>query len=210
MTLVAISAAYGAGGSRVAPGVAERLGIPFVDRAIPLAVAEELEIPVEDAEAHDAKIQTSLIERLLRGFIGVDTGNPMPVPGEITNTEDFQRATEEAVRQQAASGDAVILGRAGVIVLRDHPHTLRVRLTGPAERRVEQTVRLQGLDRATAERALRHTDRAHAEYARACYDVNLDDPALFHMVLDSTLVALDVCIELIVVAATALATEVQA
>jgi cytidylate kinase len=134
----------------------------------------------------------------------------MPVPGEITNTDDFRQATEEAVRQQAAGGDAVILGRAGVIVLRDHPRTLRVRLTGPAERRIEQTVRLEGLDRATVERALHHTDRAHAEYARACYDVSLDDPALFHMVLDSTQVALDVCVELIATAAIAMAKEVQA
>ena len=210
MTLVAISAAYGAGGSRVGPGVARRLGIPFVDRAIPLAVAERLEVPLEDAEAHDAKIQTGWIERLLRGYVGADTGNPVPVPGEITNTEDFRRATEGSVRQQAAGGHAVILGRAGVILLREDPRALRVRLTGSEERRIEQTMRLGGLDRKTAERALHHTDRAHAEYARTSYGVSLDDPALFHMMIDSTLIPLEACVELIATAAAALATEVQA
>ncbi len=209
MTLVAISAAYGAGGSQVGPAVARRLGIRFVDRAIPLAVAEQLEVPLEDAEAHDAKIQTSWIERLLRGYVGADTGNPVPVPGEITNAEDFRRATENAVRHHAA-GDAVILGRAGVILLREEPRALRVRLTGSAERRIEQTMRLGGLDRKTAERALHHTDRAHAEYARTSYGVSLDDPALFHMMIDSTLIPLDACVELIATAAAALATEVQA
>lgn len=209
MTLVAISAAYGAGGSQVGPAVARLLGIPFVDRAIPLAVAEQLEVPLEDAQAHDAKIQTSWIERLLRGYVGADTGNPVPVPGEITNAEDFRRATEKAVRHHAA-GDAVILGRAGVILLREDPRALRVRLTGSAERRIEQTMRLGGLDRTTAERALHHTDRAHAEYARTSYGVSLDDPALFHMLIDSTLIPLDACVELIATAAAALATEVQA
>jgi cytidylate kinase len=210
MTLVAISAAYGAGGSQVGPGVARRLGIPFVDRAIPLAVAEQLEVPLEDAEAHDAKIQTSWIERLLRGYVGADTGNPVPVPGEITNTEDFRRATEDAVRQQAAGGHAVILGRAGAILLREDPRALRGRLTGSAERRIEQTMRLGGLDRKTAERAPHHTDRAYAEYARNNYGVSLDDPALFHMMIDSTLIPLEACVELIATAAGALAMEVQA
>ena len=32
MTLVTISASYGAGGSRVAPALAERLGVPFLGR----------------------------------------------------------------------------------------------------------------------------------------------------------------------------------
>ena len=35
MTVVTISAAYGAGGSEIGPLVAEELGVPFVDRAIP-------------------------------------------------------------------------------------------------------------------------------------------------------------------------------
>lgn len=172
-------------------------------------MAEQLEVPLEDAEAHDAKIQTRWIERLLRGYVGADTGNPVPVPGEITNAEDFRRATENAVRHHAA-GDAVILGRAGVILLREEPRALRVRLTGSAERRIEQTMRLAGLDRKTAERALHHTDRAHAEYARTSYGESLDDPALFHMMIDSTLIPLDACVELIATAAAALATEVQA
>src|SRR4051794_4985849 len=37
--VVTIAALYGAGGSRIAASVAERLGVPFLDRAIPPAVA---------------------------------------------------------------------------------------------------------------------------------------------------------------------------
>ncbi len=52
--LVVLSASYGAGGSRErAAKLAERLGVPFVDRAIPVAVAAELDVPVDEAEAHD-------------------------------------------------------------------------------------------------------------------------------------------------------------
>ena len=53
MTLVTLSAPYGAGGSQVGPEVAERLDVPFVDRAIPTAVAERLAVPLRDAVDRD-------------------------------------------------------------------------------------------------------------------------------------------------------------
>ena len=45
--LVTISAAYGAGGSLIGPRVAERLGVRFLDRALPVSVADQLEVPRE-------------------------------------------------------------------------------------------------------------------------------------------------------------------
>ena len=56
MTLVALSGAYGAGGSRIGRMLADRLGVPFLDRAIPAAVAEELAVPLDDAQAHDERL----------------------------------------------------------------------------------------------------------------------------------------------------------
>jgi hypothetical protein len=37
--VVTLSASFGAGGSVIGPRVAEELGLPFLDRAIPVAVA---------------------------------------------------------------------------------------------------------------------------------------------------------------------------
>lgn len=49
ISVVTISASFGAGGSWVAPRVAERLGSRFIDRAIPVGVAEQLAVPLEHA-----------------------------------------------------------------------------------------------------------------------------------------------------------------
>jgi cytidylate kinase len=201
-TLVAISASYGAGGSLIGPAVADRLKVPFVDRAIPLQVAERLDVPVDDAAAHHEQAGGGgWLERMLTGFIGLDTAGPAPLPAETVSSEDFHRATEDVLARQAQTGEGVILGRGAVVVLRAQPGVLRVRLTGPAERRVQQAVRHQGLDRATAEQALRRLDRAHAEYMRRFYGVDIDDPALYHLVLDSTAIELEACIEMVVRAA---------
>jgi cytidylate kinase len=209
MTLVALSASYGAGSTQIAPALAERLGVPFVDRAIPLAVADRLQVSADEAEAHEEGGSGGWLERVLRGFIGTDPGAPTPLPAaEAFTGEDFRRATEEVILRQAATGQGVILGRGAMVVLRDDPRVLRVRLDGPAEQRQQQAIRLGEIDAETAGRALRQTDRTHAEYMRRFYDVDIDDPALYHLVIDSTAFAFDVCVELIARAAQARGTGI--
>jgi cytidylate kinase len=206
MSLVALSASYGAGGSVIGPALAERLGVPFVDRAIPLAVADRLQVPYDDAAAHDEHVSTGWLERVLRGFVGADTGAPAPLPAETFSSEDFRRATEEVLLQQARTGEGVILGRGSVVVLRaSEPAALRVRLDGPAQARVRQAMRLNpNLDLASAEGARRQFDRTHAAYFRQFYDVDVRDPALYHLMLDSTAIELEACVELIARAARSL------
>jgi cytidylate kinase len=201
--LIALSAAYGAGGSIIGPALAQRLGVPFVDRAIPLAVAERLEVSFDDAAAHDEKASRRWLERVLTGFVGGDTGVPTPLPGETLSADDFRRATEEVLRQQVATGGGVILGRGAVVLLREHPYALRVRLDGPPDRRARQATAIQNLEPEAAQRARAHFDRAHEAYFRQFYGVQIRDPALYHLVLDSTSIELETCVEIIVRAAEA-------
>lgn len=205
MTVIALSASYGAGGSVIGPELAQRLGVPFLDRAIPVAVAGRLEVSVDDAAAHDEEASETFLDRLLRGFIGTDVGVPAPVPAETFTSEDFRRATEEVLVRQAATGEGVILGRAAAIVLRDDPGVLRVRLDGPREARIARAMRLGGIERETAERALQRMDRTHADYARQFYGVDIHEPSLYHLIVDSTAIDTGACIELIAVAAESLA-----
>lgn len=205
MALVALSASYGAGGSRVGPALAERLGVPFVDRAIPFAVADRLAVDVEAAEQHDERVGGGRLERLLRGFIGQDVGAPVPIAPGLTLDEDFRRATEEVLLAQAATGEGVILGRAAAIVLRDRPGVLRARLDGPPERRAAQAAAFAAIELDEAKKTLERLDRAHADYSRRFYGVDIHDPSLYHVVLDSTTIDLDTCTELLAVAARALA-----
>jgi cytidylate kinase len=200
MSLVALSASYGAAGSRIGPALAERLGVPFLDRAIPLAVAERLHVPVDEAVAHEDR--ASLLERVLRGFIAGDNVAPTAMPA--TDSDAFHEATVSALRTQAATGEGVILGRGGALLLREDPRVLRARLDGPAERRVRLAMELEDLDEQTARRALRTTDQAHEAYARRFYDARLDDPSLYHVVLDPTALGLDAAVEMLVTAARSL------
>jgi len=203
MGTVTIAAAYGAGGSVIAPAVAERLGLPLVDRAIPVALAHELADTLRHALADDEHRQPGPVGRaLLRAmdlsglFVGV------PVPARQLGADEGVAATEEALRRVADRGGAVVLGRAGVFVLRRRLDTLHVRLDGSGSARLRQAMSHEGLDEATAAVQLRETDRARSAYVRHFYPgERWEDPANYHLVIDSTAIALDVCVDVIVAAA---------
>ena len=196
-SMVTISASYGAGGSWVGPEVAERLGWRFIDRAIPVQVAERLDVPVEHAEAHDEAAAPRFTRLLAR--LPNTSGVVMP---EAT-TAEFCRETERLLVEAAAEGEVVVLGRAAAIVLRGRAGALHVRLDGPEEARVFQGMRVEEIDEDEARRRQRNSDRARLDYVKHFYGTDPRDPRHYHLVLDSTTLALPTCVELIVSAARA-------
>jgi cytidylate kinase len=196
MTIVTVSAAYGAGGALVGPKLAERLGVPFLDRALPAEIAQRLAIPLDEAVARDDSIGGVLSRVAMRlAPIGLAFGAET-VP-EAVDEEAYRRTTEEVIREHAADGALVVLGRAGALVLRNDPRPLHVRLDGPRDRRLEQAVRLGDGDRAEVEKRLDETDRAREAYVRHFYRADPRDPALYHLTIDSTAIPLDTVVDVI-------------
>src|SRR3954470_14728118 len=110
MKIVTVSAAYGAGGGIIGPQLAERLGVQFLDRAIPSEVANRLAIPLDEAAARDESIGGLLSRMALRlAPIGLAFGAET---APDIDEEAYRRATETIIREHAAQG-AVVLGRAG-------------------------------------------------------------------------------------------------
>lgn len=196
MTIVTVSAAYGAGGALVGPKLAERLGVPFLDRALPTEIAERLAIPLEEAVARDESIGGVLSRMAMRlAPIGLAFG--AETAPDAVDEEAYRRTAEEVIREHAAGGELVLLGRAGALVLRNDPRPLHVRLDGPRERRVEQAVRLGDGERAEVERRLDETDRAREAYVRHFYHADPHDCGLYHLSIDSTAVPLETVVDVI-------------
>jgi cytidylate kinase len=200
---VTISASYGANGDRIGHGVAERLGLPFLDRAIPATVARQLKLSEDAAETLDQRAP-SRWDRIAASFTGIDasySGIPfLATQGESADT--FRAATESVLRQVADTTGAVILGRAGMVVLKDRKDVLRVRLDGPVEARIAQAV-ANGTDEQLARATQRDADASRQNYAKYFYNVSQDDVSLYHLFIDTTALPSTTCVELIAIAAEA-------
>src|ERR1700759_3653505 len=151
--VVTISASYGARGDKVSRAVAERLGLPFYDRAIPpSAAARQLGLPIDVGESLDAHTP-SFWERFAAGFANVATPAGPDVVSEVVpvTPEQFAADSKAELERIADADGGVLLGRAGMVALAARPDVLCVRLDGPVEARIAQVTGLGlGIDEARA------------------------------------------------------------
>jgi cytidylate kinase len=202
--VVTLAALYGAGGSVVGPRVADRLGVPFLDRAIPSSVAERAGVP-EAAVAELDEEPRSRWDQVL-GALG-RASPPSGASGQVERLDLEARKLHGEVERflaDASRSGGVVLGRAGAVVLRSVPGALHVYLGGSREGRIERVMELREGDRETAARRVKAHDRARRDYVRSIYGIDGDNPALYHLMIDAISLGVDVCVDLIVAASESL------
>lgn len=203
MGIVTVSASYGAGGAEVAPAVAERLGLPFHDRAIPFQVAGRLGVPVAEAEENDERVARGLWRLIASlGSVPDPVGGVLPVTG-IPDEGAYRMQTERVLTEIADGGGGVVLGRAAALVLKDRADALHVRLDGLPERRLSAVVARSGRPRDEMRRELENNDRAREAYVRHFYRCDPAAARHYHLVIDGTALPLDSIVDLVVLAARA-------
>jgi hypothetical protein len=203
MGVVTVSAAYGAAGAEVAPAVAERLGLPFHDRAIPAQVAGRLGVPVAEAEANDETVVRGLWRLVASlGTMPDPVGGVLPTTG-LPDARAYRQQTERVLQEIADSAGGVVLGRAGALVLRDRPDVLHVRLDGPRDRRLAAAIERSGRSADEVRREMEANDRTREAYVRHFYRCDPAEARHYHLVVDSTEFPLDTVVDLVVMAARA-------
>jgi cytidylate kinase len=197
--LITVSAAYGAGGSVVAPALAQRLGVPFLQRVTTTTGQVTGAGPGhERLVEEEAKITPA--HRLLASFTHSMPAGPTqsPLPTRY-HDDDLRRGAETEIHQLLADGRGVILGRAAAVVL-GKDRGFHVRLDGPPARRITLGATIEGISQEQARAHMHTADTARTAYVRRLYRADPADASLYHMVIDSTAIPLDAVIELILAA----------
>jgi cytidylate kinase len=208
--VVTISSTYGAGGTVVGPAVAQRLRLPYLDRILSSDVAQRAATDAADAVAEARLTEDERSEGLLRRVLDSLASVPAVFGSMIPPLDDpalveqpvWERVEAEIARMAGDTG-GVIVGRGAACVLREHPGAVHVRLDGPRSARLAQAMRIEGIDEAEARRRQAAIDRTRALYVKRFYDVDATDPRLYHLMLDTTALPLDVCTDVVVTVATA-------
>jgi cytidylate kinase len=196
--IVTVSNEYGSGALAIAKAVAAELGYRYVDQQLPVVVAKRLRVSPEAVEANQDAAR-SLGERLLTGL-----ERATPELAEASAVEPFDdelfRAVQSAVRDYAARGNAVIVGRGAAAILGARPDVLRLFVYAPREWRVERVARAAGTPHEIAEGELDRVDRARSAYIKDRYGLAFGDPRNYDLCIDASRIDAAECAALVVAA----------
>ena len=210
--MVALSAAYGAAGGEIGRSLAKELGVPFIDRAISSSLVERAAEGLQDTQEDEGDSLEGIGHVLadlrdssqLFGIQGIT-----PTEGPLS-PDEYRRLAVEAMTQLACTSGAVVLGHGAAAALKMHPGVLRVALRAPLDQRVKRVAQAEGLGPEAARRRVRTADAARRAYLRRLYGVSPDDPDLYHLSLDTSAIAHEECVGMVLTAVRALQTESQA
>jgi cytidylate kinase len=167
MSVIAIAETCGSQGNEIGHELSRALSWEFADREIIARAAERYGEAAMDLQRVTEEKPT-LWERF------------------SDSTQHYLSCVEATIFELAAQGRAVLVGHGAAIMLREIPHVLRVRVTAPEPLRAVRVRDQQGLASVDIAREfVRDTDHERAARMRFLYRVDVDDPLLYDLTLNS-------------------------
>lgn len=95
------------------------------------------------------------------------------------------RKTADTILRLAEIGNVIVIGRGANILTDRLDHAFHVRLVGSERRRLEHVQEYQHLDARAAEGYVHSMDQGRRRYVRKYYGKDIDDPLLYHLVINT-------------------------
>ncbi len=179
MGAITISRQMGSRGDELALRVAQQLGWQRVCRDLINQAAMAAGVP-----------QVALAEIDEFGLLGLRPS--------AKEWRAYQDQVERIICDLVEGGNVVIVGRGGQMVLRGRSDVLHVRVVAPLEARIAQLQEERSVSEESARACLEASDKARARYLRRGHDVRVEDPALYHLTVNTGLLDLSQALNLII------------
>ncbi len=207
MPVITISRQVGSLGDELAERLAKELGYRYFDKFLmtEIAISSGLtEAEVVDFSEDNYKVK-GFFEQLFgrKTPVGLVTIKERDEKGKLVLTtkvfdEESSLAFVQAVIKKLVDwGNVVIVGRGGQVLLRNVSHVLHVRVIAPLEFRIENIMRQKGLTREDALKYISEKDRAAQEYLYRFYNVDWNDPELYHIVFNMGMLKIDYAVKVV-------------
>ena len=226
MYTITLGGMSGGGARDIGPIVAQKLKADYVDRIFLSNIAKDVGATVEALHQREEKLPSRsekwihVIQRLLeRSAVTGSAGDPYFGPGITTLlTEEYEdisqptitrgheveddvyiEAIESAMKEMAADGDVVFIGRGGHVILKDMPNVLRVGVVASFEDRVKTLMAREAIDSDKAIVTLEQRDQARKYFFKKYFELDEpDNPNLFHFTINSSEMSTNYAAEMII------------
>lgn len=197
--VITISRQLGSGGGKLGQRLAKRLGILYLDRDILRQAAERLGEPEKTLEWRDENV-TSLWQSISQSSaLTLPFGPYVPMAQVYSPTDrELYNVESEIIQQIAREKSAVIVGRGGFHVLREHARHLSVFVHADRDIRQQRVQDQYNVLPAEALEMVETTDRARSRYLHTLAGRDWTDASQYHICLDTGVLGLDVVEELVV------------
>ena len=182
--IITISHQMGTGGPEIGMALAKRLGYRYVDQELISDAARRYGL-LEEKLSHLDESKPSLFERF------------------DVETRRYITVIQTALLEFAEADSIVQMGRGGQWLLRGIPHVLRVRIMAPFEQRVRSWIRrtaeLTGEtpNQRAATDFVRRDDSDRSGRMKYLYEVDISDPMLYDVVINTEKLSHDAAAEVI-------------
>jgi cytidylate kinase len=226
MPVVTISGQPGTAAHDIGRLTAKRLGIDYVDQEILVEAARTLGVSMESVVAMDERTSSlgervaNMLRRFLERSAAAGASDPMlGTPGSLdivlSRTYAEAAADESAeelsddryiaaltglVRDVAAHNNVVIIGRGSQVILKEYPGVLHALLVAPLQHRIESLAAREGLSREAATKREHDGSKGRAAFHQKFFKVDVDKPALYHLVMNTARLSPDEVAEMIAAA----------
>ena len=209
MAVITLSKQLGSGGEQIAARVCDLLRYHYFDKRAIIAAASEVGLSAEqvvDYSEEHYEVQHFLTRIFPRGPRPVkrvsvrkeDSAGNVTLSEETIDEVQYVALIQSAIQVACTKGDTVIVGRGGQAVLQDETNVLHVRVIAPPGTRIERVQQQYGSDIAEAQQRIARHDRATAEYLGRFFGVQWDDPALYHLTINTGKLGIEAAAQLII------------
>lgn len=190
--IITIEREYASGGSEIGEKVAEKLGIPCYGQEILKRAAERMNTVPERLIHLEESTSNSLLYSLgMAARVATGERDGLSEEGALYVTE------ERVIKDIALEGPCVIVGRGAGWTLRERKDVLRVFVHGDREFRRKRAVEVYGIEPRNVDNTLKRYDRRRANFYQANTGMRWDDNKGYHLVLDSSAVGIEECVNTI-------------
>jgi cytidylate kinase len=100
--------------------------------------------------------------------------------------QSYRQAVRQVMEELLQEGKVIIVGRAGQVILRNHPQVLHVRIIAPQAERTQRIASDQNISIENALAQVQASDRHRRNYLKRHYQVNWDDPNLYDLTINTS------------------------
>jgi cytidylate kinase len=107
------------------------------------------------------------------------------------------RQTTETILKLASLGNVILIGRGGNVITARLPNMFHVRLVAPLEQRIEHSHKFYNMTKVQARKFCLREDLGRKRYLKKYFRADINDPLLYHLIVNTGLVSYDDAAELI-------------